>query len=139
MSITFCVEAHNEAEDDALPSEKAPTLTVHNTGGWTRLAVLGIEPDHYGTIDAADLLARAAGMKQKALAAALNRPLSWVRAHLALVGLPTTVQEAIDAGSSEPSDALTFAKYADRPAVIDAVVADDDRLAATRDDERPMR
>src|SRR5215203_1717642 len=58
MSITFCVEAHNEAEDDALASENAPSLNVHNTGGWTLLAVLGIEPDHYGTIDAADLLAR---------------------------------------------------------------------------------
>jgi meromycolic acid enoyl-[acyl-carrier-protein] reductase len=58
MSITFCVEAHSEAEDDALASENAPTLNVHNTGGWTLLAVLGIEPDHYGTIDAADLLAR---------------------------------------------------------------------------------
>ena len=58
MSITFCVEAHSEAEDDALASENVPTLNVHNTGGWTLLAVLGIEPDHYGTIDAADLLAR---------------------------------------------------------------------------------
>src|SRR3954447_23359480 len=58
MSITFCVEAHSEADDDALASEHAPTLNVHNTGGWTLLAVLGIELDHYGTIAAADLLAR---------------------------------------------------------------------------------
>jgi hypothetical protein len=58
MSITFCVEAHSEAEDDALASENAPTLNVHNTGGWALLAVLGIEPDHYGTIDSAELLAR---------------------------------------------------------------------------------
>ena len=58
MSITFCVEAHSEAEDNALASQHAPTLNVHNTGGWSLLAVLGIDLDHYGTIDAADLLAR---------------------------------------------------------------------------------
>src|SRR3954468_4362244 len=58
MSITFCVEAHSDAEDNALASQHAPTLNVHNTGGWTLLAVLGIDLDHYGTIDAADLLAR---------------------------------------------------------------------------------
>ncbi|MFV0308018.1 MAG: ParB/RepB/Spo0J family partition protein [Desertimonas sp.] len=62
------------------------------------------------------------GMKQKALAAALNRPLSWVRARLALAGLPTNVQQAIDLGRFEISDALTFAKYTDRPEVIDAVL-----------------
>ena len=75
----------------------------------------------------------AAGMKQKALAAALNRPLSWVRARLALVGLPTAVQDAIDAGTYEPSDALTFAKYADRPDVIDTVLADNYRSGADLD------
>ena len=58
MSITFCVEAHSEAEDDALSSENAPILNVHNTGGYTLLATLGIDLDHYGTIDAADLHAR---------------------------------------------------------------------------------
>ena len=58
MSITFCIEARSPAEDDALRSEHAPELNVHNAGGWTLLAALGIEPDHYGTIDAADLLAR---------------------------------------------------------------------------------
>ena len=58
MSITFCVEAHSEAEEDALASEHAPTLNLHNTGGCTLLAVLGIDLDRYGTIDAADLLAR---------------------------------------------------------------------------------
>src|SRR5687767_3635353 len=45
MSITFRVEAHNEADDEALASENAPTLNVHNTGGWTLLAVLGLELD----------------------------------------------------------------------------------------------
>ena len=75
----------------------------------------------------------AAGMKQKALAAALNRPLSWVRARLAIVGLPTAVQDAIDAGTYEPSDALTFAKYADRPDVIDAVLADNYRSGSDLD------
>ena len=58
MSITFCIESHSEAEDEALESEDAPTLNVHNTGGWTLLAALGITPNHYGEIDAADLLAR---------------------------------------------------------------------------------
>ena len=58
MSITFCIEAHSPSEDEALRSEDAPELNVHNTGGWTLLAVLGIDLDHCGTIDAADLLAR---------------------------------------------------------------------------------
>ena len=58
MSITFCIAAHSPTEDEALHSEDAPELNVHNTGGWTLLAVLGIELDHYGTIDAADLLTR---------------------------------------------------------------------------------
>lgn len=40
------------------------------------------------------------GMKQRALAASLNRPVSWVRTRLALAGLPAPVQEAIDAGGS---------------------------------------
>jgi hypothetical protein len=75
----------------------------------------------------------AAGMKQKALAAALNRPLSWVRSRLAIVGLPTAVQDAIDAGTCEPSDALTFAKFADRPDVIDAVLADNYRSGSDLD------
>jgi len=74
-----------------------------------------------------------AGMKQKALAAALNRPLSWVRARLAMVGLPADVQDAIDAGTYEPSDALTFGKYADQPAVIDAVLADNYRSGSDLD------
>lgn len=63
------------------------------------------------------------GMKQRALAVSLNRPVSWVRARLALAGLPESVQEAIDAGRFEVSDALTFAKYVDRPEVIDAALA----------------
>ena len=58
MSITFCIEAHSDTEDDALDSENAPTLNVHNNGGWLVLLSLGIEPNHYGEIDAADLLAR---------------------------------------------------------------------------------
>lgn len=69
----------------------------------------------------------AAGMRQKALAAALNKPLSWVRARLALVALPVEVQAATDAGVFEPSDALTFAKHADRADVIDAVLHDNYR------------
>lgn len=64
----------------------------------------------------------AEGMKQRALAAALNRPVSWVRARLALAGLPVEVQEAIDTGRFQPSDALTFAKYLDRPEVITAAL-----------------
>ncbi len=72
-------------------------------------------------------------MKQKALAAALNRPLSWVRSRLAIVGLPTAVQDAIDAGTYEPSDALTFAKYADRPDDIDVVLTDNYRSGSDLD------
>ena len=75
----------------------------------------------------------AAGMRQKALAAALNRPLSWVRCRLALVGLPAAVQDAIDTGTYEPTDALTFGKYADRPAVIEAVLADNYRSGSDLD------
>lgn len=62
------------------------------------------------------------GMKQRQLAEALNRPLSWVRTRLALAGLPAEVQEAIDAGRFQPSDALTFARYVDRPEVIAAAL-----------------
>ena len=58
MSITFCIEAHSPTDDDALRSEDAPELNVHNSGCWTLLVVLGITPVHYGEIDAADLLAR---------------------------------------------------------------------------------
>jgi ParB/RepB/Spo0J family partition protein len=74
-----------------------------------------------------------AGMKQKALAAALNRPLSWVRARLAMVALPATVQDAIDAGTYDVSDALTFGKYADQPAVIDTVLTDNYRTNSDLD------
>ena len=58
MSITFAIEAHTVAELDALACEHAPTLNVHNTGGYTLLAALGIEPDYCGSIDAAELLER---------------------------------------------------------------------------------
>lgn len=58
MSITFCIESHNTPEDRALRSEGAPELNVHNTGGLNLLAVVGLEPDHYGEIDAANLIAR---------------------------------------------------------------------------------
>ena len=58
MSITFCIEAHSPTEDEALRSEDAPELNVHNSGGFSLLATLGITPDHYGQIDAADLVAR---------------------------------------------------------------------------------
>jgi hypothetical protein len=58
VSITFCIEALSPAEDEALHSEHAPELNVHNAGGWTLLAALGIEPDHYGTITPGDLLDR---------------------------------------------------------------------------------
>src|SRR4051812_26273657 len=44
MSITLCVEAHSEADDDALATENAPPLNVHDAGGWTLLAVLGSHP-----------------------------------------------------------------------------------------------
>ncbi len=75
----------------------------------------------------------AAGMKQKALAATLNRPLSWVRARLAIVALPVEAQDAIDTGVYEPSDALTFAKYADRPDVIATILHDGIRHAQDLD------
>lgn len=58
MSITFCIESRGEREDDALAAENAPELNVHNAGGFALLDALGIEADHYGTIAAADLLAR---------------------------------------------------------------------------------
>jgi len=59
-----------------------------------------------------------AGIKQKALASPLNQPLSWVRARLAIVALDPDVPQRIDDGALAPSDALTLAKYADRPDVI---------------------
>lgn len=62
------------------------------------------------------------GVKQKALAATLNRPLSWVRARITLAALPDNVQQAIDRGDFDVSDAATFAKYSDRPVVVDAVI-----------------
>ena len=49
------------------------------------------------------------GMTRKALAAALNRPATWVRSHLAVAGLPADVQAAIDAGRLEATDAVTLA------------------------------
>ena len=58
MSITFCVEAHSKPRTTHSPPRTRPTLNVHNTGGWLVLLSLGINPDHYGEIDAADLLAR---------------------------------------------------------------------------------
>ena len=48
MSITFCIEAHSDDRGRRARRENAPTLNVHNTGGWTLLAALGIDPDHYG-------------------------------------------------------------------------------------------
>lgn len=58
MSITFCIESRSEREDRALESEGAPVLNVHNAGGFSLLDRLGYELDHYGTVDAADLIAR---------------------------------------------------------------------------------
>src|SRR5690349_10408579 len=58
MSITFCIEAHSPTEDEALRSEDAPELNVHNSGRFSLFAALGITPDQYGEIDAADLIAR---------------------------------------------------------------------------------
>ena len=43
------------------------------------------------------------------------------------------MQDAIDAGTYEPSDALTFAKYADQPNVFDVVLADNYRSGADLD------
>lgn len=68
------------------------------------------------------------GMTRKALAAALNRPATWVRARLAVAGLPADMQAAIDAGELEPTDAVTLAKH-----------ADDDELLAAVLDERGHR
>lgn len=34
MTITFCIEAHSPTEDEALRSEDAPELNVHNSGGY---------------------------------------------------------------------------------------------------------
>src|SRR5687767_1298759 len=58
MSITFCIEAHSPTEDEALHSEDAPELNVHNSAGYTPLAAAGITPDQSGEIDPADLTAR---------------------------------------------------------------------------------
>ena len=41
MSITFCIEAHSPTEDEALRSEDAPELNVHNTGGQARPGGIG--------------------------------------------------------------------------------------------------
>lgn len=52
---------HRVAQRDrgrALQSEGAPELNVHNTGGFNLLAVVGLEPDRYGTLDATDFIAR---------------------------------------------------------------------------------
>ena len=62
------------------------------------------------------------GMTRKAFAAALNRPATWVRARLAVAGLPVKVQAAIDAGRLEPTDAVTLAKYADDDELLTAVL-----------------
>ena len=66
MSITFCIEAHSPSEDEALHSEHAPELNVHIGGASRLLAALGVVPDHYGTIDANDLLARIAACPDSA-------------------------------------------------------------------------
>ena len=58
MSITFAIEAQTDAEAQALAVEDAPSLNVHNGGGYRLLRALGIEPDCWGTIDAAELLDR---------------------------------------------------------------------------------
>lgn len=62
------------------------------------------------------------GMTRKALAAALNRPATWIRARLAIAGLPVSVQAAIDAGHMEPTDAVTLAKHADDDELLTAVL-----------------
>jgi hypothetical protein len=72
MTITFCIQSHNPADDQALRSEDAPELNVHNAGGWTLLAALGIEPDHYGTLDAGDLLDRITAATAAPVPAHLN-------------------------------------------------------------------
>lgn len=76
MSITFCIESRSEREERALESEGAPVLNVHNAGGFILLDRLGYELDHYGTVDAADLIARidaAAPVSDDYLAARLPR------------------------------------------------------------------
>lgn len=62
------------------------------------------------------------GMTRKALAAALNRPATWVRARLAVAGLPADVQAAIDAGRLQATDAVTLASHADDDELLAAVL-----------------
>jgi ParB/RepB/Spo0J family partition protein len=62
------------------------------------------------------------GMTRKALAVALGRPATWVRSRLAVAGLPTVVQHAIDIGRLEPSDAVTLASHADDADLLAAVL-----------------
>lgn len=64
------------------------------------------------------------GMTRKALAAALNRPATWVRARLAVAGLPADVQAVIDAGRLEATDAVTLAKHAGDDELLTAVLHD---------------
>lgn len=75
----------------------------------------------------------AEGMRQKELAAELNRPASWVRTRVALAGLSENVQAAIDRGDFEISDALVFAKYAARPDAIEVVLDPDNRFVRRND------
>ncbi|MGH9136625.1 MAG: ParB/RepB/Spo0J family partition protein [Acidimicrobiales bacterium] len=87
-------------------------------------AVENLQRQDLSVTDEARQVARimAAGMKQKALAATLKRPLSWVRARLAIVALGADVQVAIDAGDLEPSDALILGRYAECRDVIAAAL-----------------
>jgi ParB/RepB/Spo0J family partition protein len=62
------------------------------------------------------------GMTRKALAAALNRPATWVRSRLAVAGLPAHVQAAIDTGRLEATDAVTLASHADDDELLAAVL-----------------
>ena len=63
-----------------------------------------------------------AGMTRKALATELGRPASWVKARLALAGLPTCIRDAVDSETLEPSVALILAPHADDDELLDAVL-----------------
>jgi ParB family chromosome partitioning protein len=64
------------------------------------------------------------GMTRKQLAANLGRPASWVKARLALAGLPAAVQAAVDRGDLDPSDAIVLAPHAGDADLLEALVTE---------------
>ena len=115
------VEAARQAEHPTVP------VVVRDVDDATAGVFQAVENLHRRDLTVSEEAAACArslgsGMTRKALAAALNRPATWVRARLAVAGLPADVQAAIDAGHLEPTDAVTLAKHADDDELLAAVL-----------------